>query len=86
MKIRIADKKLGECVITVNKEIGKSEEYAIKSLCMLQLMCMNTQKNDPRFKEFVRVLREATNKAEKIYKPEGEGDADPFEQFSTADR
>jgi len=84
MKIRIADKTLGECVITVNTDIGKSEEYAIKSLCMLQIMCMNQKKNDPRFREFIKILRDATSKVEKIYNPGGDDDADPFKQFDAS--
>lgn len=82
MNIRVADRTLGECNIEVKTDIGKSEEYAIKSLCMLQLMCMNKQEHDERFTEFIKVLRDAINKADRIYSP-GKEDAaiDPIEQF-----
>lgn len=67
MRIRIADKNIGECVITVNTDIGKSEEYAIKSLCMLQMACMNKQQDPDKFNEFIKILKDAIAKADKLY-------------------
>lgn len=81
MRIRIADKDLGECIINTNKAIGKSEEYAIKSLCMLQLACMNKDQDPDKFDQLIAILREAVNKAEKVYGTGDEDESDAFDQF-----
>lgn len=81
MRIRVADRRLGECIINSTKDLGKGEEYAIKSLCMLQLMCMNSNSTDDNFKEFLKILREATKKLEKLYGNAAE-DTDPFAAFN----
>jgi len=82
MKIRVADKNIGECVITVNTNIGKSEEYAIKSLCMLQMACMNKKQDPDKFNEFIKILKDAISKAEKLYiNGASENEPDAFDQF-----
>lgn len=82
MRIRIADKNIGECVITVNTDIGKSEEYAIKSLCMLQMACMNKNQDPDKFNEFIKILKDAIGKAEKLYMSGDSNDEpDAFDQF-----
>jgi hypothetical protein len=84
MRIRVSDKNLGQIIVDSNKDIGKVEEYAIKSLCMLQLMCLNTDSSDPRFREFIRILKDTTGKLDKLYNDRGDEDVDPFEQFNTS--
>jgi len=66
MKIRIADKSIGEVLLDVYNDIGKSEEYTLKSLAMLQMMCMNNE--DPaKFSEFIKIIKEAVDKASVLY-------------------
>lgn len=84
MRIRIADKRSGECLITANKDLDKGSEYVIKSLCMLQLMCMNIDPTDQKFIEFIKILRDSIKKFEALYNPEGNNEPDPFEQFNTS--
>lgn len=82
MRIRVSDKSLGECVINVHTDIGKSEEYTIKSLCMLQLMCMNKQDSPEKFKDFISILKKAVDDIEKVYGDEEPSkDSDPTSQF-----
>lgn len=68
MRIRVADSKVGECIVNSERDIGKMEEYAIKSLCMLQLMCMNKEEDDQKFGEFLGIMSEAIKKAKNLYK------------------
>lgn len=83
MRIRIADRAVGEVIVNSNVELGKIEEYAIKSLCMLQLMCIGTNKADPRFDEFIKILKETTARLNRLYNgTEDENNIDPFEQFN----
>jgi len=81
MRIRVADKRTGECIINSNVDLDKGQEYSIKALCMLQLMCLNS-KNDEKFVEFTKILRETTRKLERLYG--GKDDVDPFEQFNAS--
>jgi len=67
MKIRIADSKIGECVITSKKDLTKQAEYTIKALCMLQITCMNSKENPEKFIELLAILKEATDKATRLY-------------------
>lgn len=67
MQIKVADKVLGECNIKINKDIGKREQYLIKSLCVLQIMCMNSNEEPEKFDEFIDIIKETILKAEKLY-------------------
>lgn len=67
MRIRVADKELGECNIDVSSKISKRAEYLIKSLCVLQIMCMNSEEQPDKFDEFIHIIKEATDKAQLLY-------------------
>lgn len=67
MVIKVRDKDLGECDIKSYNNIGKDEEYLIKALCFLQLMCMNSEDDNEKFNSFIKILKEATKKAEELY-------------------
>jgi len=84
MKIRVADKSVGECVISTTGDIPKSVEYAVKSLCVIQLMCLGSDQNDPKFKDFLDILKDTTKKLDILYNGTGEeNEPDPFEQFQS---
>lgn len=83
MRIRVADKNVGEVIVNSKAEIGKIEEYAIKSLCMLQIMCLSPNRADPKFSQFIDILKETTGKLNRLYNgTEDENNIDPFEQFN----
>lgn len=67
MNIRVADNTLGECNVTINSDISKREQYLIKSLCVLQIMCMNSEEDPEKHKEFVKIVKDATEKIEDLY-------------------
>ena len=83
MRIKVADKNVGEIIINSNKQLGKTAEYAAKSLCMLQLLCMNANNEDKKLNEFVEILNDTLRRLNKLYKI-GATDVDPFEQFYTS--
>lgn len=66
MKLRIEHPALGVCQVDTKRDIGKAEEYTIKSLMMLQLACMNVKDRD-KFNEFINIMSEAISKADKVY-------------------
>lgn len=82
MRIRVADKTVGESVVTTNRDITKSAEYAVKSLCIIQLMCIGADQGDPKFKEFLDILKDTTAKLDKLYNGDS-NEPDPFEQFKS---
>jgi len=67
MDIKVIDNNIGECSIKVYKDIGKDEEYLIKSLCMLQLLCINSKEDPEKFDTLINILKEAAQKAEELY-------------------
>jgi len=80
MKIRVADKSIGEIQLDIYTEIGKSEEYTLKSLAMLQMMCMNNE--DPsKFSEFIKIIKEAVDKAQQLYQGVTDESTDPTAHF-----
>lgn len=81
MRIRVSDKNVGLCEIESVNDLGKHEEYTIKSLCMLQMACMNRGKDPEKFKRFIGVLKEAIKQASMIYSEEFNNESDAFEQF-----
>ena len=83
MNIRVADKNTGEIIINSNRKLEKVEEYAVKSLCMLQLMCLNEGSSNAKFPEFIKILKDTTTKLENLYKDETD-EPDPFEQFDSS--
>lgn len=66
MKINVRDNKLGKCEIETYSDIGKAEEYTIKSLAMLQIACMD-KTNTKKLKELVSILSEAIEKADQLF-------------------
>jgi hypothetical protein len=83
MNIKVRDKDLGECNIKTYNNIGKDEEYLIKSLCILQLMCINSKEDPEKFDTFIGILKEATQKAEDLYNDNiKESSFDAVEQFN----
>ena len=81
MRIRVADKRLGEIVINVNTDIGKCEEYIIKSLCMMQMMCMNKDDSPEKFTKFIEIVKEAAGKANNLYKGIEDDESSPTSHF-----
>lgn len=67
MHIRVSDKELGECNVEINSKIDKRAEYLIKSLCVMQIMCMNSDEQSDKFEDFIQIIKEATEKAQQLY-------------------
>jgi thiaminase len=67
MNIKVKDEKLGECNVNIYVDIDKDSKYLIKSLCALQLLCMNSAEDKDKHREFVELLKETANKADKIF-------------------
>ena len=80
MKIRVSDKHIGEVTLDVYTNIGKCEEYTLKSLCMLQMMCMNNT-DSAKFTEFIKIIKEAVDKASDLYQGVVINDANPTDHF-----
>ena len=79
MNIKVRESSTGECNIKTYSDIGKKEEYLIKTFCGYQLLCMNGATEDPeKFKQLLDILTEMTEKINKLYK---ETASDPTEQF-----
>lgn len=81
MKIRIADKILGEISITINTDIGKCEEYVIKSLAMLQMVCMNNKDSPEKFTQMIEIVKEAVDKTNVLYRGIDDEQSDPVSHF-----
>lgn len=78
MRIRIANKRIGECVINSTKELSKPEEYTVKALCMLQLMCMNSEEDPSKFSELLHILHKAIDEANKLYNGKQKDESDEY--------
>lgn len=85
MRIRVADKNFGECVVEVHSSIDKSDEYVIKSLCMLQLMCMNKEDYKDKNAELISIIQKAVNEISELYTDQSTENTahncDPTDQF-----
>jgi hypothetical protein len=78
---KVTNKEIGEITINAYKKINKAEEYAVKSLAMLQIVCMNPEDKD-KFTQFLEIIDEATTKANELYgKDDISCKSDPAEFF-----
>lgn len=67
MNIKIRDEDLGECSVDVYVDIDKDTKHLIKSLCILQILCLNSAENKEKHKEFVKLLKDTATKADQIF-------------------
>jgi hypothetical protein len=82
MDIQVKEETLGECNITTYIDIDKDAQYLIKSLCILQILCMNSREDEKKSREFYEILKEATDKASKLFNQDKEDlDIDATAQF-----
>jgi hypothetical protein len=79
MNIKVSESTLGECQIRTFVDINKSQEYLIKALCAVQIMCINSKEDPEKFQELLHILVETTEKIEQLYNKELT--VDPTEQF-----
>lgn len=70
MTIKVRDEELGECEIKCFVDIDKDAKALIKSLCALQILCMNSAENKEKQKEFYKILKETADKADKLFNEE----------------
>lgn len=80
MQIKVKEGEHSECSITSTLEVGEKEQYVIKALCMLQLMCINSDEDKDKFEEFIDIIDRATDEAKQLF-PEKERIENGTEQF-----
>ena len=80
MQIKVRDGEHSECNITSTREVGQKEQFIIKALCMLQLMCINSDEDRDKFNEFIDIIDRATGEASQLFSEEKESE-DATEQF-----
>lgn len=68
MQIKIRDSKTyNECIINPVRNIGQREQLLIKSLCYLQMMCMNSEVDKDKFDTFCSIIENATEEVEQLF-------------------
>lgn len=78
MQIKVKDKEVGECTIESYRDLDDSEQYVIKALGMLQLLCMEENKDRNAYRQFIKTLVDVA----KDIRAENSGDGgDPLELF-----
>jgi hypothetical protein len=77
--ITVSVKNIGKIVITPQLNLSNQEKYAVKSLAMLQTVCMNPNEKE-HFPEFLKIISEAIDKAHRLYGME-EDNASPTQLF-----
>lgn len=81
MDIRVKTKDLGEVLVTTVDTPPKNAEYMIKSLAVLQLMCMNSKEDPEKFKELLRIIERTTKEIDELYDEEQVNAISTNEQF-----
>lgn len=81
MEIKVKDKNLGSCTIETINDIDKAEEYTIKALACMQIMCMSDDPDKLRRKKMIDILADAIHKCDELYTEEVGDIIDPAEQF-----
>jgi GTPase Era involved in 16S rRNA processing len=68
--ISISDRNRGKIVAEPATKLDNKRKFAIKALQFLTMICMNP-KEDENFNEMLNIIQEATDKADRLYNPEG---------------
>lgn len=79
--IKIEDHNIGKITIEPFSKIDQSQNYAIKSLSMLMLMCINADEDREKFDKFLDIMKELTTKAKKLYMDDKENEFNPTSDF-----
>jgi len=66
MSITLEDESLGKIIVTNYNPIEKDQNYAIKSLAFLMMICLK-EKQDDKFKEMLSELKTAIDNIGRIY-------------------
>lgn len=81
MQIIIRDSKTyNECIINSVRDIEQKEQLLIKSLCYLQMMCMNSEADKDKFDEFSSIIDNTIKEVDELFIEE-ERVNDGTEQF-----
>lgn len=79
MNIKVGSEGVGECNIRVDASIEKVQEYRLKSLCCLQLMCINFANDPEKFNQFDEIVTNTMKQLNELFKDSEEMDG--TEQF-----
>ncbi len=82
-QIKVSDQN-GVCLIKSNEELTITNEFLIKSMAMIQLLCVGrNNENDPKLKELVEILDNSMTQINELYNvSEVSGDEpDPFSDY-----
>jgi hypothetical protein len=66
MSITLEDESIGKITVTNYNPIEKDQNYAIKSLAFLMMICLK-EKQDDKFKEMLSELKTAIDNIGRIY-------------------
>ena len=67
MEIKVGSDGVGQCHIKTDASIEKRQEYLIKGLACLQLMCMNHAQEPDKFDAFENILKDTTRKITDLF-------------------
>lgn len=81
MNIKVSDKSIGNCNITSNNKLEDKDKCLIKSLCFIQLMCMDQNDDNDKKAERVKIIQEATIKLKDLYNEQPTCECNAVSQF-----
>jgi thiaminase len=70
MNIKVKDENLGECNVKSYVDLDKDLQYLIKSLSVLQILCLSVADNKEKHRELIKIFKEAAEKADKLFTSE----------------
>ena len=82
--IKVSKKNIGECIINSEKDLNEANEFIIKSMAAIQMLCMGRNStNDPKLKNLIEILDDSMQKIDELYNDDtGVSDeSDPFRNY-----
>lgn len=77
---------VGECCITSTSEISPANEFLIKSMASIQLVCLaRNSDTDPKLKELIQILNTSMDRIHNLYHEsvEGSDEPNPFTDYES---
>ena len=83
-QIRVSEKGVGECIIKCKDKISPANEFIIKSMACIQMLCISRNNlNDPKLKDLINILDNSMHQINELYNVElgDNNESNPFTDY-----
>lgn len=80
-KIVVSEDGLGTVTIEPEKDVSTHQKMALKALGIMMLMSMERDEDEVKFRNFLKIVKEATTKSRNLYSEEMVNECSAVSEF-----